>query len=339
MFTFLLILTILAFILLLIVAAVRPVHSKFNLFELERRAGLCDKRAIKALEREKLLGDVISLQRLLIALLQVVVVVLSELTFGLLIGILAAFLMALGYGPIANFGFLRNWSQKLYERVEDPALRLIQRFPLIFKILRSTPSGHHTYSLRIDSREELQNLVAESDDVLTPDEKKLIVNSLSFNDQHVGTVMTPRDMINSIKKSEFLGPLALNDLHQLGHSRLPVIGRDIDHIVGILHLRGLLTLDVKRSMTAEKAMEPKVYYIREDQTLHHALAAFLRTRHLLFIVVNKSRETVGLLTLEDVIEALIGRKIVDEFDSHDDLHTVALRNLHAKNRPREYEDI
>jgi len=339
MFTFLLILTILTFFSLLIVAAVHPKHSKYNLFELERRAGLGDKRAIKAIEREKLLGDVISLQRLLIALLQVIVVVLLELTFGLLIGILAAFLMALGYGPIANFGFLRNWSQKLYERAEDPVLHLIQKFPLIFKILRSTPSSHHTYSLRIDSREELQNLVAESDSVLTPDEKKLIVNSLSFDDQLVKTVMTPRDIINSIKKSEFLGPLALNDLHQLGHSRLPVIGSNIDHIVGILHLRNLLTLDIKRSMTAEKAMEPKVYYIREDQTLHHALAAFLRTRHLLFIVVNKSRETVGLLTLEDVIEALIGRKIVDELDSHDDLRAVAQRNLRAKNRPREYEDI
>jgi len=318
---------------------VHPRHSKYNLFELERRAGLGDKRAVKAIVRENLLVDVVSLQSMSVALLQVVVFSLSELTFGWVIGIIVALFLALGYGATANIRLFRNWSQKIYERIEDPILHLIQKYPRIFKILRSAPTGGHTYSLHVDSREELQHLVAESDSVLTPDEKKLIVNSLSFDDQLVKTVMTPRDMINSIKKSEFLGPLTLNDLHQLGHSRLPVIGSNIDHVVGILHLRSLLTLDIKRSMTAEKAMEPKVYYIREDQTLHHALAAFLRTRHLLFIVVNKSRETVGLLTLEDVIEALIGRKIVDELDSHDDLRAVAQRNLRAKNRPREYEDI
>jgi len=309
------------------------------MFELERRARLGDKRAMKAIVRENLLVDVVSLQSMSVALLQVVVFSLSELTFGWVIGIIVALFLALGYGATANIRLFRNWSRKIYDRIEDPILHLIQKYPRIFKILRSAPTGGYTYSLRVDSREELQHLVAESDDVLTPDEKKLIVNSLSFDNQHVSTVMTPRSMIDSIKKSEFLGPLALNDLHQIGHSRLPVIGSDIDHVVGILHLRNLLTLDIKRSTTAEKAMEPKVYYIREDQTLHHALAAFLRTRHLLFIVVNKSRETVGLLTLEDVIEALIGRKIVDEFDSHDNLRAVALRNLRAKNHPKEYEDI
>ena len=72
-------------------------------------------------------------------------------------------------------------------------------------------------------------------------------------------------------------------------------------------------------------MEVGVNYIHEDQTLNHALSAFLRTHHHLFIVINKSRETVGLLTLNDVIQQMIGRKIIDEFDSHDNLVAVAMR--------------
>jgi len=128
-------------------------------------------------------------------------------------------------------------------------------------------------------------------------------------------------------------------LHQKGHSRLPVIDGDIDHVIGILHLQSLLALDIKRSVTAEKAMEPRVYYIRQDQTLQHALAAFLRTHHHLFIVVNEFRETVGLLTLEDVIEALLGRKIIDEFDAHDDLRAVALRNINHNNHPKGLENV
>jgi len=198
-------------------------------------------------------------------------------------------------------------------------------------------TGSHV--LHIDSRQELQHLVAESDGVLTPEEKKLIVNSLSFNDQLVRNVMTPRDSITSIKKSEFLGPLALDDLHKAGYTRLPVISSDIDHIIGILHLEGLLALDIKRSSTAEKAMEPKVFYIHQDQTLHHALTEFLSTRHYLLIVIDEARQTVGLLTLTDVIEALIGRKIVDEFDNHDNLRLVAQRNPHGNKYPKKHEDV
>ena len=330
----LLVFTIIVFILLLVVTAIRPRHSKLNMFELERRSGLGDKNAEVALAREKLLGDVVSLQRVIIAILQVIVVLLSELTFGMFFGILIAFLVALWYGAIARLKPIRKLSHFLYKHSERYIIKFIQKMPYLVKFLRSAPMSSGSHILHVDSRQELQHLVAESDGVLTPEEKKLIVNSLSFNDQLIRTVMTSRDSIISIDKSEFLGPLTLDDLHKTGHSKLPVVADDIDHIVGILHLEGLLTLDIKRSMTAEKAMEPKVFYIHQDQTLQHALAAFLRTKHLLFIVVNESRQTVGLLVLKDVVEALLGRKIVDEFDSHDNLRQVALRNPRGINHHR-----
>jgi CBS domain containing-hemolysin-like protein len=100
-----------------------------------------------------------------------------------------------------------------------------------------------------------------------------------------------------------------------------------------------LTLDRKKSVTAERAMEPRVFYIHEDQTLRHALAAFLRTHHHLFVVVNEFRETVGLLSLEDVIEALLGQKIVDEFDTHEDLRTVASRASRANSGGKQRDDV
>jgi CBS domain containing-hemolysin-like protein len=186
-------------------------------------------------------------------------------------------------------------------------------------------SGGHV--LKIDSRYELQHLVAESGGVLSAEEKKLIVNSLSFTDRRVHEVMTPRDEIVTVSKSEFLGPLTLDELSKSGHEKLPVIAGDINHIVGILHLEGLLALDKKRSTTAETAMEPKVYYILKDQTLEHALMAFLSTRHYMLIVINDQREIVGLITLTDVVQALIGREIVDEFDSHDSIRAVAMRKI------------
>jgi CBS domain containing-hemolysin-like protein len=82
-------------------------------------------------------------------------------------------------------------------------------------------------------------------------------------------------------------------------------------------------------------MQPRVFYIRENHSLEHALHGFLRTRHHLFIVVNEYRETVGLLSLEDVIEALLGRSIVDEFDEYDNLRKVAEGNPKGNNQPKD----
>jgi CBS domain containing-hemolysin-like protein len=311
------------------VAAFRPIHSVLDIFELDRLSRGGDKTAKKALLREKRIGDVYSLQRVAVAVLQVLVILFAEAAFGMAVGIVMTFFVALEYGAIARLRYVKGPSQKIYEKSEKHVLKFIRKHPKIMKLLRSAPVDETTNSLRINSREELQHLVAESGGVLTANEKKLIVNSLSFNDQLIKTVMTPRNEISSVNKSEFLGPLALNDLHKIGFSRLPVIDKDIDHIVGILNIKNMLTLDIKNSMTAEKAMDPKVYYIHENQTMQHALAAFLRTHHPLLVVVNEARETVGLLALEDVIETLIGRKIIDEFESHDNLAIVAARG--AKN--------
>ena len=336
---FLVIVTLLSFILLISIASIQPANSKISIFELKRRAASGDSSAERILNREQMRDDIISLQRVLSALLMVLSVILCVVTFGWLWGILVALFIALEYGAIARIKLVKLWPQKLYDQFETKIFKFVNKVPFLFKLLRSVPVSDNSNNWQISSREELQYLVDESSNVLTPDEKKLIVYSLSFKDKLVNTIMTPRSMIDSIKNTEFLGPLTLDELHKTGHSRLPVISGDIDHIIGILNLKNLLALDVKHSVTAEKAMEPKVYYIREDQTLQHALAAFLKTHHQLFVVVNEFRETVGLLSLEDVIEALIGQKIVDEFDAHDDLRAVALRNPRLNNHPEKREDV
>lgn len=338
MFSVLLIITIIVFLLLIIVSGIRPARTKLSHFELRRRSKSGDKSAQVMLEREQLLADVISLQRALTALLLVAMVILSGLAFGWLIGALAIVLVAVEYGALAHLAVIQRRSQKLYESCETSVLNLIKRFPRLFRLLRSVPGYGRVTDHGFDSRQELQHLIDQSGSILSSDERQLIVHGLSFDQQLVSSVMTPKSAIDSIKKSEFLGPLTLDELHKIGHSRLPVIDGNIDHVVGILHLQSLLALDIKRSVTAEKAMEPRVFYIRSDQTLLHSLAAFLRIHHHLFIVVNEFRETVGLLTLADVIEALFGRKLIDEFDAHDDLRKVATRSLDIKSYPEKPQD-
>jgi CBS domain containing-hemolysin-like protein len=338
MLWFLTFLCLLSFIFLVAVSSVTPKRSALSKFELRRRCEEGDKTAEDLLGREELLGDIISLQRVVSALFLVIFVALSVVAFGWFVGIIIAVVVALEYGAVARMNIVKNTAQPFYERYETPILSFIKRHRSIFRIVRSV--SVEPAETRLDSREELAHLVSGSGGLLSGDEKKLILHGLEFGKRRVDEIMTPRGVIDSIGKKELLGPLVLDDLHKTGHSRFPVTDGDVDHIVGVLHIQDLLVLDAKqRSSSVEKAMEPRVFYIREDQTLDHALAAFLRTRHHLFVVVNEFRETVGILSLEDVIEALLGRKIVDEFDAHEDLRAVAARNPRGNNEPQKHEDI
>lgn len=324
-------------VLLLLVASMRPNQPSRSRFEVARLAGKGDAAAVRDEARYQVFDDIMTLQRIVSALLMVVVIVMSVVQLGWLFGVIVAVIVVLEYPVIARLPIITLYGQKIYDHIEPYLLRFTHRFPRVFAALRAR-------SIILDppaitSKEELQHSIAAMTRGITADEKRLVTHSLSFGSRLVSEVMTPKSMIATVDSKELLGPLALDELHKTGHSRFPVIENDIDHIVGILHIQDLLVATAKKTPTATQAMEQKVFYIREDQTVGHALNAFIRTHHHLFIVVNEYRETVGVVSLEDVMEALLGREIVDEFDAHDDLRKVAERNPHGNNIPQRHADV
>ena len=326
-------------VLLVLVSSIAVRPAEYSRFELERRKRQGDKAVEESSRRADHLVDLLSFQRVVTSLLLVVSVILLVVTFGWLVGIILGVILALEYGAVARLPFLHTIAQRYYDKLEPRLVAFAVAYPKVCAILRTlTPDQGQT---DIASKEELLDIVSRSVGVVSASEKALIEHGLTFGERRIADIMTPRSVIDTVKRNEMLGPLVLDDLHKTGHSRFPVIGKDIDHVVGILHLRSLLTLDTTKKHTAkvETAMEPQVFYVHEEQTLEHALNAFLKTHHHLFIVVNQYRETVGLITLEDVMEALLGRKIIDEFDAHDDLRAVAARNPRGNNQPDKSNDV
>lgn len=287
---------------------------------------------------EMIMPYVLTLQTVLIALFFVISVLLSVLVFGWLVGTIVSVVLALEYSAISKTAIVRKYSEKIFVRYEKNFYQLIDKIKPYLKFMKSISASDLIEHKEISSREDLKN-VLQTSTVLSPDEKLLFLSGLEFGNKSVADVMTPRAAIKTINKSEFLGPLVLDDLHKYGHSRLPVINKDLNHVVGILYIHDLLTLEQKKSSTAEKIMEQKVYYIHKDQTLEHALSAFVKTKHHLFIVINEMRETVGLLTLDGVMESLIGRKLQDRFSSHDDIRQVASRLSKENNNPPNHQDV
>lgn len=302
------------FVLLVIVRAVRILPTKLTSYELKRRAKAKDEKAIHDLRRQNAIEDLATIRSIKDTTISVILVISMVGYLGWLVGGLVSIASLLLASVVARTSAAMHLAGKLYGKYEINFLSIIDSMHPVLKILH-IPKIHSDGDFIIHSKEELSYLIENSGDVLSRDERYLLAHAINFQQKPVKDVMTPKAAISSIDKKELLGPLVLDDLHKTGHSRFPVIDGNIDHVIGILHIQSLLTLDKKRSVTAEKAMEAKVHYINQDQTLDHALAAFLRTHHHLFIVVNELQKTVGVLSLEDVIEALLGRKINDEFDT------------------------
>lgn len=154
-------------------------------------------------------------------------------------------------------------------------------------------------------------------------ELAIALNALTFGDDNVAEHMTPRRVVKAVSADEPLGPIIMDELHSSGHSRFPVFEGKQDNIVGTLYLRDLV--HAAHGGTVNKLAKKEVSYVHEDQSLQDALQAILKTHQQLFIVVNSFEEYVGIITIEDVLETILGKPIIDEFDEYGDLRAVAAR--------------
>lgn len=301
------VLLIIFFLAIILTLATKPSLGNVSVFELQRRSSLGDSQAKNDLLRIKHINAINFVIKLKVLWLQIGVVCFSLLYFGWLIGVFILLAMAVVIMLAADLRFIKKLSRKFYNLAETSLIVFLEKHPAFAQFIGSENLITKTHNIQIRSREELMSLIAESSGALTNDEKRLVANSLTFKERSIASVMTPRNLIQSVDRAEFLGPLVLDELHKNGHSHLPVINGDLDHIIGILNISSLLSLDDKKSMIAEKAMDKKVYFIPESHSLYQALSIFLRTQNRLLVVVNKAKETVGVVILKDVIEALVGR--------------------------------
>lgn len=167
----------------------------------------------------------------------------------------------------------------------------------------------------------LQTQKAQPDNRIDPGEIDLLAHALTFGDKTVADAMVPKRVVVDVNATDSVGPILMGELHKSGHSRFPVYERRHDNIIGVLYLHDLIT--AKHTGTVHEIMRPKVMYVHENFTLYQTLQAFVKTKQHMFIVVNEFEECVGIITIEDVLERVIGKLIVDEFDQYDDLRAVA----------------
>ncbi len=292
------------FTLLIVLAAARPPRAAHSLYELRRRQHLRDKNASDELRRQALLGQASVLYTPLLAVLLVSITALLIYLLGWTAGLAGAFAVALLYGRIASIPLVKKLANKVYRRNEQRLLGVVSKYKKATRAIggKRPPEEHQP---PIGSKEELLHLM-ESSPMFSDDDKQLLENTLRFRQRTVGELMTPKSKVVTVADSELLGPLVLDDLHKSGHTIFPVVKDEA--VVGLLDSRDHIDLHTKESVYVRSVMHTDVPKINETATLSEALEVFIRAKESLLIVVDSDGQMVGIVSLSDIVQALVGVK-------------------------------
>jgi CBS domain containing-hemolysin-like protein len=168
---------------------------------------------------------------------------------------------------------------------------------------------------RLHSPEELGWIVTQSAEGghINAEEEELITNIFDFAKRYVSQVMTPRRKIQAFPHDIPLQTL-LKQVSESGYSRFPVYETNIDNIIGVLHLKDLVCLSPRQKENFDiRLLLRPTQVVPERYLAQHLLTAFRRRRMHLAIVLDEYGGTAGIVTLEDLIEEVVG-EVRDEFD-------------------------
>ncbi|WP_299531010.1 gliding motility-associated protein GldE [Ulvibacterium sp.] len=172
--------------------------------------------------------------------------------------------------------------------------------------------GKQKSNLSVDHLSQALELTSEGD--TTKEEQKILQGIVSFGNTDTKQVMRPRIDIFALDE-EMKFPEVLEEIQKNGYSRIPVFSEHMDNILGVLYVKDLLPyIDRKSFNWVSLIREP--YFVPENKKLDDLLLEFQDKKNHLAIVVDEYGGTSGIVTLEDIIEEIVG-DISDEFDDED----------------------
>ncbi|HEX6542636.1 MAG TPA: hemolysin family protein [Ktedonobacterales bacterium] len=190
----------------------------------------------------------------------------------------------------------------------------------IVRLLGLSTGGEHE---AVHTVEELEIIVAQSRKagILDPEEEVLLRHVFDFGDKTAGDILTPRSDIVAVAQNTPLDEAARIS-YTSGYTRLPVYRETLDQIIGVLHAKDLLHAREEASISGtapgiESLMRPASFAL-ETQHLDEVLTTFRREGAHMAMVIDEYGQVAGLITLEDVLEELVG-EIHDEYDVGEDV--------------------
>jgi CBS domain containing-hemolysin-like protein len=169
---------------------------------------------------------------------------------------------------------------------------------------------------------------------LSKSESSIIANALSLDNIRVSAIMTPRTVVTALNRSSSVAEV-FQDHPTLPFGRMPVFGKNLDDILGVVRSRDLLKAKAQDQDAGlvEQFMQ-EAQFIPETATVANALQLSLKTHNKLLVAVDEFGATAGVVTMEDVIEHLLGREIFEKDDVAVDMRELARTRLQKQDRGR-----
>lgn len=154
------------------------------------------------------------------------------------------------------------------------------------------------------------------------DERRIAHGAFSFSHRLVEDVMTPNTVVKIVRIGDVIDKKYLADLKDWGYSRVPVGTDEPNTFVGVLYLKDLLGMPLPT--TVKDMMDSTVHFVNPKDPLDTVLNQFIKTKMHLFVVQDEFGGFEGVITVEDIIEEIIGAEIMDEDDTVPDLRKDAI---------------
>ena len=199
-----------------------------------------------------------------------------------------------------------------------PTVFLLRPFAVLAVRLlgRTSPALPRLFALEVIPLPEKIGLLGSRGDRAVNEENLIMSSIADFGDTRVRDVMVPRIDIIALDVAMDREEL-VSHIVDAGHSRIPVYERSIDRIIGVLHTQDLLVKVLEDEEYSIRALAREAFFVPESKLITELLSEFKVRRQHLAVVVDEYGGTAGIVTLEDVIEELVG-EIHDEFDSEEE---------------------
>lgn len=225
-------------------------------------------------------------------------------------------LLVLIFGEIIPKSYAANYTKR-FAIFAAPYLRMVEivctPISIIFEKLTDIFAGKQREEWV--SEDELRSLASTGaqQGTIEHDERAMIERLFTLNDLTAEDVMTPRSNIISIQKNLSVDAAA-DIISNTTHTRFPIIDKTVDRITGFVHSRDVLNAiqDDKENTLIQSLIHP-ILRIKKDERLDSLLRAFQRENIHMAVVTDAKDKTCGVVTLEDVLEELVG-EITDEHD-------------------------
>ncbi len=190
-------------------------------------------------------------------------------------------------------------------------------------VLRALGVGQQQASNSLSS-EELRTVVAEAGAMIPRRHQQMLVSILDLENVTVEDIMVPRNEIDGIDIEDNWDTI-LERIRQSQHTRLPVYEGEIDKIIGVSHMKRIAHEMVRSRLTLESLVQTAVardaYFVPSGTTLNTQLLNFQRNKRRMAFVVDEYGDILGLVTLEDILEEIVGEFTTDPANMmHRDVH-------------------